>query len=98
MNLLFDEFKILIIMILENIIIIIICVILTIIAILFINRDKITKGYLNCFYCHKCCKSRLKDDLSHMGILREEFKNNSLEENIKLIKDIDDSNKENELL
>ncbi len=53
-----------------DIIIFIICIILTIIAILFINRDKI-----NCNIC------------------KEELQNNSLEDNIKLIKTINDTNK-----
>ncbi len=80
-------------MILENIIIIIICIILSICLILFINRDKINLNYFNC--CKKC---KSKDDLSPMNIIREELKNNSLEDNIKLIKNMDDSNKEMELL
>jgi hypothetical protein len=77
-------------MILENIIIIIICIILSICLILFINRDKIN---------FNCCKPKInKYDLPPMDILRDKYKNNSLEENIKLIKNMEDQNKEIELL
>jgi hypothetical protein len=71
---------------LENIIIIIICIILTICFILFINRDKID--------CN--CKHRFKkyDSLPTLDTFREEIKNNSLEENIKLIKNMEAPNKD----
>ena len=45
-------------MILENIIIIIICVMLSICFVLFINKDKLTKDYLNCLCCKNNCVSR----------------------------------------
>ncbi len=77
-------------MIIENIIIIIICVILSICLILFINRDK--------FSCN--CKPRFKkyDLQPTFDTFRDELKNNSLEENIKLIKKMDEKEQDIELL
>jgi hypothetical protein len=74
---------------LDNIIIII-CVILTICFILFINRDKIS--------CN--CKPIFKkyNSLHTLDTFREQIKNNSLEENIKLIKNMEDKEKDIELL
>ncbi len=85
----YKDLLILIIM-LDNIIIIIICVILTLCFILFINRDKIA--------CN--CKSRFKkyDSLPTFDTFRDELKNNSLEENIKLIKKMDEKEQDIELL
>ncbi len=74
-------------MIIENIIIIIICIILSICLILFINRDKII--------CN--CKPRFKK-YDTFDTFRDELKNNSLEENIKLIKKMEEPHKEMELL
>ncbi len=77
-------------MIIENIIIIIICVILSVCLILFINRDK--------YSCN--CKPRFKkyDLQPTFDTFRDELKNNSLEENIKLIKNMEEPNKDMELL
>jgi uncharacterized membrane protein (DUF106 family) len=75
---------------LENIIIIIICIILTICFILFINRDKI-----DCNCTHRFKKY---DSLPTLDTFREEIKNNSLEENIKLVKKMDEKEQDIELL
>ncbi len=73
-----------------DIIIFIVCILLSIIAILFINRDKFN------FNICKCCKK--KDEFTPMDIFREELKNNSMEDNIKLIKNIENNKDDNELL
>jgi hypothetical protein len=80
-------------MILENIIIIIICVIFSICLILIINRDKITKGYLNC--CKNNCVSR-NSKYTNYAVMDIDKINN----NIKLMKSIEhkEQEKENELL
>ena len=88
LNKLNNKFKLIIIMILENIIIIIICVIASICLILFINRDKLN---LNC--CKNNCVSR-NSKYTNYAVMDID----KINDNIKLMKSIDQKGQENELL
>jgi hypothetical protein len=67
----------------EDIIIIIICIIISIFLMIYFNRHRLN------FNCYK------KNNLT---IYKEELKNNSLKDNIKLIKNIENQDKDLELL
>jgi hypothetical protein len=70
-----------------DIIIIIVCIILTICAILFINRNII--NYNIC----RCCNQRSKSD-NAWDTFGKQVHNNSMEDNIKIIKNMENNNKD----
>ena len=68
----------------EDIVFIILCILLSLILTIYLNKR------INC-----CCRKYKKDTLI---MYKEEFKNNSLEDNIKLINNIEKKDKQDKEL
>ncbi len=77
----------------EDIIIIIICILLSLILMAYLNK-RINCKLPNCY----CCKKYKTTKGNYLDMYKEQFKNNSLKDNIRFIETIEKSDKELELL
>ncbi len=70
-----------------DIIILMVCILLSIILTIYLNRNRIL---LNCNIC-KYCNKRQENE---WDTFRQELENNNIEDNIKLIKNMENNNKD----